>query len=117
MRKQNKELLFSVTANDCRFDYFRGSGKGGQKKNVTDSAVRCTHLESKAVGKSEEGRSQRKNKELAFKRMAESKEFKSWHRIECSRKMGMHVEVDKLVDDSMKQITVDGKVDGKWTEI
>jgi len=28
----SKEKLFSVTIHDCRVDYYRGSGKGGQKK-------------------------------------------------------------------------------------
>ena len=50
-------ILFSVTAKDCRWDYFRGSGKGGQKSNMTSSRVRCTHKESGAVGQSDETRS------------------------------------------------------------
>jgi protein subunit release factor B len=58
--KKEREKLFSVTEKDCRFDYFRGSGKGGQKRNKTDSAVRCTHAPSGAVGASEALRSQRK---------------------------------------------------------
>ena len=53
-----KKLLFSVTAADCRFDYYRGSGKGGQKRNKTSSAVRCTHIASGAVGASDDTRSQ-----------------------------------------------------------
>ncbi len=55
-----RELLFSVTAKDCRFDFYRGSGAGGQHRNKTDSAVRVTHLNSGAVGKCEESRSQHK---------------------------------------------------------
>ena len=69
-----KKLLFSVTAKDCRWDYYRGSGKGGQKRNKTSSAVRCTHTASGAVGKAEDTDSQVKNKKLAFTRMAKSNE-------------------------------------------
>ena len=53
-----RELLFSVTAKDCRFDYYRGSGAGGQHRNKTESAVRCTHLASGAVGQAEDHREQ-----------------------------------------------------------
>lgn len=28
----SKTLLFTVSTKDCRWDYFRGSGAGGQKK-------------------------------------------------------------------------------------
>ena len=50
-----KTLLFSVTAGDCKWDYYRGTGSGGQKKNKTSNCVRCTHTASGAVGKSEDG--------------------------------------------------------------
>ena len=47
-----REKLFTLTAKNFRWDYFRGSGKGGQKRNKTSSGVRCTHEESGAVGQS-----------------------------------------------------------------
>ena len=112
-----KKLLFSVTASDCRFDYFRGKGKGGQKKNVTDNCCRCTHEDSGAVGKAEQGRSQRKNKELAFKKMAESKKFKIWHTLETSRRMGQQANLDRKIDEEMKKIKVEGKLNGTWVDI
>lgn len=71
------ELLFSVTAKDCRWDTFRGTGKGGQKRNKTESAVRCTHIASGAVGQSDDSRSQHDNRRTAFKRMAETDVFKT----------------------------------------
>jgi len=117
MNKANREILFSVTANDCEFDYYVGSGKGGQKRNRTANCVRCTHVSSGAVGKSEDGRSQRKNKEAAFKRMANTKEFNNWHRLETSRQSGTLAGVDKIVDKQMKEIRVDVKDEGgKWVE-
>lgn len=50
----------------CRVDSFRGSGHGGQKRNVTDSAVRVTHEESGLSASSDETRSQIKNRQLAL---------------------------------------------------
>lgn len=117
MDKKDRVLLFSVTEKDCRFDYYRGSGKGGQKRNKTDNCVRCTHEESGAVGKSENGRSQRKNKEMAFKKMSETKEFKLWHKLESARRMGTLADIEATVERSMENVKIEKKINGKWTEV
>lgn len=113
----NKDLLFSVTERDCTFDFYRGSGKGGQKRNKTSNCVRCTHNQSGASGKSEEGRSQRKNKEAAFLKMSQTAEFKNWHRIETSRQTGELARINSSVDKDMKKIKVEESVNGKWEEV
>jgi len=112
-----RELLFSVTAKDCRFDYYRAKGAGGQHRNKTDSAVRCTHIASGAVGNCTESRSQHKNKPIAFRRMAETKKFKAWHKLECARLTGRLIDIDEAVDRQMQNIKVEGKQDGKWVAI
>lgn len=71
--EKKRELIVSVTAKDCKFDYIRGSGKGGQKKNKT---VRCTHLASGASGFCEEHREQHRNKQLAFEKWQRRKFLK-----------------------------------------
>lgn len=111
-----KELMFSVTAADCRFDYFRGTGKGGQKRNKTSSGVRCTHKASGAVGVSDDTRSQHENKRIAFVRMAESETFKNWHRTEVARRSGDLAAAADYADTEIRssRISVDVKVDGKW---
>lgn len=48
---------------------FRGSGPGGQHRNVTDSGVRIVHEASGVVVTARESRSQGKNKEKAFDRL------------------------------------------------
>ena len=73
-----KELLFSVRKDDFRWDYFRCSGKGGQKVNKTSSGVRCTHEPSGASGKACDTRQQSKNKMLAWDRCVKSIEFRKW---------------------------------------
>lgn len=97
-----KEILFSVTAKDCRWDTFRGTGKGGRKRNKTESGVRCTHLASGAVGQSDDSRSQHDNRRTAFKRMAATKEFKSWHRREVGKHLGEEQIIQDAVDRAMQ---------------
>jgi len=88
MKKKNRQLWFSVTAKDCDFQMYRGTGKGGQKKNKTSSAVRCSHAASGAVGVCEDFREQSRNKKEAFKRMAESVEFQVWLKLKISAGLG-----------------------------
>jgi peptide chain release factor 1 len=81
----NKQLLFSVTKKDFIVEPYKGSGKGGQHRNKTMSCVKIKHLESGAEAIGTEHREQSKNKKLAFKRIIETKEFKTWLKLKTSR--------------------------------
>jgi len=114
-----KEVLFTVTAADCDWEYMRGTGPGGQKRNKTESKVRCIHRASGATGESDETRSQHSNKSSAFRKMAESKEFKVWHKIEVARRTGQLIDINEKVDKMMRDVNlkVEGKVDGRWVPV
>jgi hypothetical protein len=115
---KNKELLFSVTRNDCEWSYTKGTGAGGQKRNKTSSAVHCHHKPSGARGYSESSRSQLDNRIDAFTKMVNTKEFQTWNKMEAMRRLGVLADLDAKVAREMAMNTrLEIKIDGKWTEV
>jgi protein subunit release factor B len=100
--KKTKELLFSVTKNDCDFQFFRAGGPGGQSQNKTSSACRVKHKESGAVGECRNHKSQGMNKREAFARMTRTDKFKKWVRIKSAGKQKDTIDIEAWVEDQMK---------------
>ena len=62
-------LLEEQLLKQCRVDFYRGSGPGGQKRNKTSSAVRLTHLPTGISATATESRLLAENKLWAMRRL------------------------------------------------
>lgn len=93
---------FSVRISDCREEFYRGSGNGGQKKQKTSSGVRLTHEPSGVQVESEAQRSQHQNRVDALKKLAAHPKFRAWCQMESAARAEGFRSLMTKIDESLK---------------
>lgn len=113
--KNGKPLLFSVTKKDFERQVFFAGGNGGQNQNKNATGVRLIHKDSGARGEARDSKSQVENEKAAFRRLLETKEWKSWHRL-MMFELTSKKTIDQIVDEQMdpKHLVVEVKQEGRW---
>ena len=113
----DKKLIFSQSKakGDFIVTPYRGSGKGGQKKNKTFSACRVSHPATGLYVECEEERSFEQNKKRAFVRLVNKPEFMTWLKIENARREGKFRDLEERVNREMQNIRIEVKdAAGRW---
>jgi protein subunit release factor A len=77
----------------------------------TSSGIRIIHVASGAVGQATDTRSQNENRQIAFKRLAESDKFVRWVRAQA-------FDLEQRVEKALRphNIKVEVKENGRWVE-
>lgn len=96
-------VKFSVSISDCREEFFRGSGNGGQKKQKTSSGVRLTHEPSGVTVESEAQRSQHANRVDALTKLAKHPKFRAWCSMHAQARAEGFANVERKIDAAMDE--------------
>lgn len=114
----SKTRLFSVSIKDCKVNTFTVGGHGGSGKDTSNTGVCVVHPASGAMGIGQDHRSQLKNKQDAFSRMANSTKFQMWlRRVLAEMQSGK--TLDQIVDEAMEpnNLKVEYRTEKGWQSI
>lgn len=116
MNTRKREPLFTLSKKKGDFivQPFKGSGKGGQKRNKTMSCCRIIHPASGVVAECQDERSFEQNKQRAFERLTKKPEFVRWLKLEIARRLGNRATIEQEVEEEMKHIKVEVWKNGRW---
>lgn len=111
-----RDLLFSVTGDDLRIEYFSGKGAGGQHRNRHQNCIRMFHDESGASVTAQRHKERTANIREAFHAITRHPDFRLWMAKRVDEEITGKT-VDEIVDEMMspENLTVEIKENGQWT--
>lgn len=117
--KEERQRITILSKKDLEFSYYCGPGHGGQAKNKVASGVMIRHLESGALGRAHDSRSQDQNKREAFRRLCATSQMKFW----IARKLH-EIRNDETIEETIEKecspenLKLEVKDEnGKWTVV
>lgn len=91
---QPREAEVTLSDSDLRIDRIRGHGRGGQRRNKLETAIRLTHLPTGLVVTRMSGRSQSANIDDAKRDLLSQLKNRDQQRIQASTQDARRVQVD-----------------------
>lgn len=118
--KERGERINLLSLKDLEVSHFCGSGKGGSAKNKVASGVMLRHLESGAMGRASDSRSEHENKVNAFKRLCATPQMKFWlakRLYEVNNEESILETVERECEDVSKFKLEVKDEQGRWVEV
>jgi hypothetical protein len=98
-----RERLFTLRAGkELLFDYFSGTGPGGQNRNKKKKCVRLTHPGSGVTVRATEERSKKQNERVAMQRLVADSKFMAWVKLHAAMIMQGFRDLEDKVDKMLR---------------
>ena len=115
---EEKQRINIASKKDFEVSNFCGSGAGGQARNKVASGTQIKHIESGAIGRASDSRSQDQNKKAAFERLLKDPKWKFWlakklYEIQQQETLEQTIERETKPENLKFEV----KIDGKWVEV
>lgn len=95
--------MVEINEADLKFEFYRGSGPGGQHRNVTESGVRIRHIPTGIVVQACESRSQARNREIALERLRQTLERRAHRAKKRVTTTVPRGQKEKRIDDKKRR--------------